>query len=177
MSRYNDIRTAFSEFIDAEKKYVSENEKLAHQIAFGLCEHLGCPDRYEVEENSRPREKPYIQFLELDEDEKPGKVVSGLPTQAIAHFTDGRFTFAFRIILERKENAYPKVGLSFVCKCHRVGKMVNISIGEKSLDLEFDGSTCAKIEEVHQMITDQIFDTLAQRPGDGQHVKVGFFLR
>ncbi|OOY20408.1 hypothetical protein BMI86_07590 [Thioclava sp. DLFJ5-1] len=173
MSKYDELRAAFSTYKDAEHQYVQENETLAMLIVNGLREYLEMPASYPRKEDRTTSYKSYTPFFSLDEDgnteERP------ILRDAISHFSDGSFKFAFGVILERSEGAFPKHNLILHVECKRRGKEVNIDVSEQALDVTFDGENCPEIEKVHELIFRQLMAWLQHRPGDGHGFsKFGF---
>lgn len=172
MSKYDKLRSAFSDYKEAEHQYTQENENLARLIVDGLREYLDMPNSYESFSNGTISFESYTPFYKLDED---GNTKEAQFPRALSHFSDGSFRFAFGVILERAEGAYPKQNLILKVKCKRDGETAHLDITDRSIEVQFDGTDCPDIQQVHDLIFSQVLEWLKHRPGDGHGFsKFGF---
>lgn len=173
MTKYAELRLAFSRYKDAEHNFVFENEQLALSIVNGLREYLNMPNNYQIDENNNIIKKSYTPFYSVDEDDNVHE--EQFYRDAISHSSDGSFSFAFGIILERVENSFPKYNLIVRVECKRKGGNVHIEIPGKSVEIPFDGSNFAGVNRAHEMIYFEVLEWLKHRPGDGHGIsKIGF---
>lgn len=166
MSKYEQLRRSFSEYANAEKKYVDENQRLTQLIVNGLRDYLEMPKSYEKPKGSFTEFKSYTPFYKMDEFGNTSEVP--LFIDAISHLTDGTFNFAFGVILEKEDGKFPKRNIIFKVYCTRRGDNVEVDISGKSVELSFDGNQCPDIHKAHDVIFNHITDFLKRRPGDGQ---------
>lgn len=173
MNRYDELREAFIHYKKAEQQYVEENERLAVLIVAGLREYLGMPQSFPRREGNTTYMQSYTPLYKLDAD---GDTEEKKALQdALSHHSDGSFKFAFGVILEKAENAFPKHNIILHVECKRRGRNVTIDISGESMEATFDGTNCAEINDVHAMILKQILEWLKHRPGDGHGFsKIGF---
>ncbi|QFT63855.1 hypothetical protein [Roseivivax sp. THAF30] len=173
MSKYDELRAAFSTYKEAERKYVEENQALALLIVNGLRDYLEMPKSFSRKEGNTTYSQSYTPFFSVDEDGNTEEEKFFM--DALSHLSDGSFKFAFGVILERSEGAFPKHNLILHVECKRRGEKVNIDVSGKTLDATFDGKNCPEIEKVHELIFGQVMEWLQHRPGDGHGFsKFGF---
>lgn len=165
MSRYDELRAAYSEYSNAERQYIQENENLALLIVNGLREYLGMPNSFQRVEGTITHHESYTPFYRINEDGDFTK--ENFLMEALSHFTDGSFTFAFGVILEPTEGSRRKHSLILKAKCERKGSRVSIDVSDKKLNVTFDGQNCPEIAQVHELIFDLVKEWLKHRPGDG----------
>ncbi|UWP88376.1 hypothetical protein [Aliiroseovarius crassostreae] len=173
MSKYDELRSAFAEYKEAERQYVQENQTLALLIVNGLRDYLEMPASFPRKDGDVTYTQSYTPFFSVDEDGNTEE--KDFYMDALSHFSDGSFKFAFGVILERAEGAFPKHNLILHVECKRKGSRVHIDVSGESTDCDFDGRECPQIEKVHAMIFAQIQEWLKHRPGDGHGFsKFGF---
>lgn len=173
MTKYDDLRSAFSKYKDAERSFVDENEKLARLIVNGLSTYLGIPDTFEHRVGEVIHYKSYLPFFRINDDESTEEELS--LSRAISHFSDGSFRFAFGVTLEVAEATFPKQSLILHVKCKRRGKKVAVDVSGCNCEVTFDGNTCPEIEVLHNKIFALLMEWLQHRPGDGSGLsKFGF---
>lgn len=166
MSRYDELRQAFSEYKDAERKFVQENLAIAVQITDGLREYLGMPNSFESREgDGRIHYKAYLPVYSVDDDGATHD--ENYLGSAITHLTDGSFRFGFGVILERAEGAFPKHNLIMKVDCKRRDGKVTIRISDEEVTCVFDGEKCPDIGKAHDLILRLLLQWLKHRPGDG----------
>lgn len=173
MSRYDDLRAAFSSYKDAERQFVQENEALAQLIVIGLRDYLDMPQSFPRQEGATTYSQSYTPFFSVDEDGNTEQ--KRVWMDALSHRSDGSFKFAFGVILERAQGAFPKHNLILNVECKRRGDKVNVDVSGSTLDVTFDGKNCPEIETIHELIYRQVMQWLRHRPGDGHGLsKIGF---
>lgn len=175
MTKYDELRSEFSKFKDAEQLYVNENERLAQLIVNGLRNYLGMPKSFLHRDCEATLYKSYLPLFRIDDD--GGTEEERSFSRAVSHFSDGSFRFAFGVILEVSEATFPKHNLILHVKCNRRGKKVTVDVSGCTCEVTFDGTTCPEIELLHSKIFVLVKDWLLHRPGDGSGVsKFGFAL-
>ncbi|WP_156943961.1 hypothetical protein [Roseivivax isoporae] len=176
MSKYDELRAAFSSYRDAEIQFVQENQALALLIVHGLRDYLEMPKSFRRKEGSTTYDQSYTPFFSVDEDGNTEE--ESFFEDALSHLTDGSFKFAFGVILERAEGDLPKKNLILNVECMRRGDKVNVDVSGRALEVTFDGKNCPEIDSVHEMIFSQVMEWLQHRPGDGHGFsKIGFVVR
>jgi hypothetical protein len=167
MSRYEELRRAFSEYQDAERKFVTENEAIANQIVSGLREYLEMPLTFPSPEiGGGTLHKSYTPLYSVDENGETTE--ANFLAAALTHLTDGTFRFAFGVVLERAAGAFPKKKLIVNVVCRRDDGKVTIDISGEKVICTFDGTKCPDIEKAHSLIMNLLMKWLQHRPGDGR---------
>ncbi|MDP2062979.1 MAG: hypothetical protein Q8Q63_04750 [Phaeovulum sp.] len=174
MSRYQELREAFAAYKDAENRFCRENDLLAGLIVGGLPAYLGMPESF-TSETEVIRYLSYYR-VEKDEEDAEGGEVPFLH-DAVIHVTDGSFRFGLGILLEREAGVLPKQNMVVTIHCRRLGSKATVTIGDREVECQFDGSACPDAEKVQAALYELLRGWLARRPGeDTASRKIGFRL-
>lgn len=162
--KYDAVRVAFGEREDAKRKYLQENTQFANLIANGFQKFMGMPDQYEHKKNNETSYRSYVPMYRVEEDGS----YKEMPFfgDAVTHCSDGTFDFGLGIVLEFKENAYPKQIVQTKVECERREDKVSVNIAGEKVVCSFDGYESPDIEKVHHLLYGLLNDWLTSRWGD-----------
>ncbi|WP_103173728.1 hypothetical protein [Paracoccus sp. SY] len=168
MSKYDELRKAFSAKQDAEREFMRDNEAFAHKLVFGLRDYLDAPKSFSERDGDTTYSRNYVAFYEREQYGDKWKRVDH-HLDAIEHLNDGTFSFRFGLALERAEGSYPKHFFVFDAKCKRRGNTVEVVIDDKHR------IACHKIDDswpdihnAYELIFNRLMEALQKRPGADQ---------
>lgn len=173
MTRYDELRTAFSDYTDRTRAYIRENESFARAIVYGFGEYAEMPKIYEMPSSGITEKRTYLPVYSIDEngETKREKTLQ----DAITHKSDGQFNFGFGVTLERQEGAFPKHTALFKVDCRRSRNLVNVDLAGTHLECRFNGVGQPDVSNVHYAIFDMLTDWMSWELGDGKGTpKFGF---
>lgn len=173
MTKYEELRNAFSDYDERTRKYVRQNESIARAIVDGFSKYAGIPARYEQHTGQSVQSRPYMPVYSINDhgDTKPASFLE----DALSHNADGEFSFAFGVTLERQEGAFPKHVTIFPVKCARTTDTVNIDLAGRSIVCSYDGTGDFDASGIHDAIFDMLSEWLSWKLGDGSnHSRFGF---
>jgi len=162
--KYEAVRTAFAERENAKRRYLQENTQFANLVAHGFQKFMGMPDQYEHRKNNVTSYRSYVPMYRVEEDGS----YSDMPFfgDAVIHCSDGTFEFGLGIVMEPKENAYPKQIVQTKVECERKSEQVSVSIAGQNVTCSFDGHESPDIEKVHHLLYGLLNEWLSSRWGE-----------
>ena len=175
MPKIDELREAYISYLDNNDRMIAENIRFAEVMVHGFREYLGLPASFEQPVDHGVEMKPYILWFKFDDtnDDGPMTEVNFLP-DAMTHFRDGSFHFGFALVLDKKENTFPKSSFSIRVACSREGNEVHVRfLGGEDTTVSFDGTEVANATHLHQTLFN-IFKNVLENPAGEQAQRIGF---
>ena len=175
-TKYNELRAAFGQHLDCTRKYVRENDAIAHAIVYGFGKYAEIPSHFEKFDGTDSQRRPYLTVYSLDDYDQA--TPESFLQDAITHNNDGTFSFAFGVTLERSEGSFPKQIAVFKAKCTRSKDKLLVDLDGRSVECPKNSEGSFDVEKVHDAIFDMLKEYLSLKPGeDNAKPKYGFQVR